>query len=146
MFVIKSLRSSVVISVFLIMGISLLGCATSSQLKALEVKTDEALKKAQAANDTVQAMKAESRATGEAQRAAILASKAKECAERAERAAIRAETSAQAIKAESRATGESQKTAILASKAKECAQRAERAALRAETLAKRLEGLNMKSQ
>ena len=47
-------------------------------------KADTALVAAQEANDAVHAIKAESQAMAKAQKAAILASKAKECAERAE--------------------------------------------------------------
>lgn len=78
----------------LFMNVVFYGCATSSQVKALEARVDEALKKAEIARNEAAASKTEietirasSQATGEAEKAAISVYMAKDEAERAERAA-----------------------------------------------------------
>ena len=85
---------SMVFAGLLLTNLIFFGCATSAQMKALEARVDEALKKAEIARNEAAASKTEietirasSQATGEAEKAAISVYMAKDEAERAEKAA-----------------------------------------------------------
>ena len=85
---------SMVFSGLLLTSLIFFGCSTTAQMKALEARVDEALKKAEiarkeaaASKTEIETIRASSQATGEAEKAALSVYMAKDEAERAERAA-----------------------------------------------------------
>jgi murein lipoprotein len=86
----KSLRLVAIVSVMLWLGMGLVGCATSSQVKDLQTKTDQAMSKAdkalmEAENAKAAAAKASSVADDASAKADKAAAQAEECSMKCEK-------------------------------------------------------------